>query len=451
MVIDIINVFERKFNKFAEGTNAFTTRFFRDDDSAVGTLCFNSFNVEFEYRLECGESVQKSCLCIIVDFSKRLAYPLKCMMYDIIGLLDKYDFSCWLYSYIENEQRMELCFDKLTEDFSRIYPLLSSAAQNPDLTEQVSKILSRNLEVSVGVDFLEELSTEGSSEFESSEETVDFLYGLYFGFQTDAFSSDEYRDFLAGDGKKALRKYEKKKRRLEYEERLIDHIKACDHIEPILTEEYECLKDGLREYRGTSGSLPFFVSWGLLFIPLLALCVIMYFSVVALLFRNCEYSSAFEPYNACCCIIPALIGSIAAGYLLRERIYRRFFKKKYRKMMDYDAIFNPKKTVRRMRVFCYLIYVAALIFVFLAANNAVSFNEQGMNVSRGLFDLRGSSYTYNEVEAVEKAEDGSCTVYFSDGESARLNEFASDEDIEKKIIPIFSDRGIDTVTQPETE
>ena len=104
MINEIINVFERKFNKFADSTEAFTTRFIRDEDSAIGTLCFNRFNVEFEYCLECGASVEKSGLNIIVDFTKRSEFPIKCMIYDIIGLFDNDNFACWFYCFIENEQ-----------------------------------------------------------------------------------------------------------------------------------------------------------------------------------------------------------------------------------------------------------------------------------------------------------------------------------------------------------
>ena len=71
MITDIIDVFERKFNTFADTANAFTSRFIRDEDSAIGTLCYRNFNVEFEYCLEYRGAIEKSGLNIIVDFSKR--------------------------------------------------------------------------------------------------------------------------------------------------------------------------------------------------------------------------------------------------------------------------------------------------------------------------------------------------------------------------------------------
>ena len=60
MIENLINVFEQKFNTFADTTDAFTSRFVRDEDSAIGTLCYRNFNVEFEYCLECGGIIEKT-------------------------------------------------------------------------------------------------------------------------------------------------------------------------------------------------------------------------------------------------------------------------------------------------------------------------------------------------------------------------------------------------------
>lgn len=449
MVNEIINVFERKFNKFADDTEAFTTRFIRDEDSAIGTLCFNRFNVEFEYCLECGATVEKSGLNIIVDFTKRCEFPLKCMMYDIIGLFDSDNFACWFYCFIENEERMELCFDKLSKDFSKVYPKLKAFTNDENSVDKIRAVLRKNVLSTTGIDF----ETDINSELENGEsinvdEVYDYLFSLYFGFEQSAFASDEYRDFLSGDYKKALKKYEKKKKRLVYEDKLLEYIENCDQPKPILSEEYECLKDGLKEYHGTNGFVPYIASCGMLLIPFLAVCVGMYYAISGILYHSALYSSALEPYNALCCLIPAMCCSFAAGYFMQERIYRKFFKSKYQKMKDYDAIFNSEKSKKRVRIILYLFYLLALIFVFLNANNGIAVYESGINVNSHYFDVTGNFYSYSDIVCLDAEFDENNSeyeLYLDDTQIINIGMYADCNDIENKIIPILESNQVEII------
>ena len=455
MINDIITVFERKFNKFADTTEAFTARFIRDEDSAIGTLCFNRFNVEFEYCLECGASVEKSGLNIIVDFTKRSEFPIKCMMYDIIGLFDNDNFACWFYCFIENEQRMELCFDRLAKDFEEVYPKMKEFTSSDDNMGKIREVLRKNVLNTVGIDF----ETDINSELENGEsinvdEVYEYLFSLYFGFEQTAFSSYEYSEFLAGNYKKVIRKYEKKKKRLAYEDRLLEYMKNCDNPEPILSKEYECLKDGLNEYQGTNGFVPFFASCGLLLIPFLAVCVVMYFAISGILYRSAIYASALEPYNACCCLLPALLCSLTAAYFMDGSVYCKFFKnnKKFQKKLDYDAIFNSEKSKKRMSVILYIFYLVALIFVFLSANTGIAVYESGVNVNTNYFDINGDFYGYNDIYCLDIEPDGIEKKYYLciDGtDSVDISQYTDYDVIENKIIPILENRQVEIIRSTE--
>lgn len=445
MIDNIINVFERKFNKFADTTDAFTARFIRDEDSAIGTLCFSRFNVEFEYCLECGGTVEKSGLNIIVDFSKRSNFPIKCMMYDLMGLIDKDNFSCWFYCFIENEVRMELCFDRLARDFENVLPKLKDFLNTDGSMAKVEEVLRQNVFNTVGIDFSKDInSTLDSGEAVNLDEVYDYLFSLYFGFEQCAFASDEYRDFLAGDYKKALKKYGKKKKRLAYEDRIVEFMEGCDNPELILSEEYECLKDGLKEYRGTSGFGPYFIAAGILLIPFLAVCIAMYYAISGILYHSALYASPLELYNAAGCIIPAMFCSLAAAYFIRESIFRKFFKSKYQKMKDYDAIFNSEKSKKRIRVTLYLFYLIALIFVFLTANNGIALYESGVNVNSNYFDITSNFYSYSDIISLDVESDGSTSnyeLYPDKTDSINIGMYASKDDIENNIIPILESKG----------
>lgn len=445
MVRDIIDVFEKQFNIYAEKAESFTSRFVRDNDSAIGTLCFKNFNVEFEYCLECGGNVEKSGLNIIIDFSKRTEFPLKCMVYDLIGLIDKDNFNCWFYCYIENAERMTLCFERLSSDFSEIIPELIKFAGSEDNLKKLEEILQKNIKATVGVENINEVGdwVEGLEEV-TSNDAYEYLYSLYFGSQQCAFASNEYRDFLSGDCKKALRKYSKKKIKLIYEEALTEHLKNCEDDNPIIPKELECLRDGLKEYMGTSGFIPFMVSCAILLIPFFVISVLLYFAISLILYRNVLYTTALEPYNALSCLLSATVGSIAGGYFARETIYRKLFKKKYQKMRYYECIFNSESTKKKTRVFLYLIYILVIIFVFLSSNNAVSLSDTGLKVNESLVDINGSFYAYDEISYTEYS-DGNYTIYFDNGNSLEMYKYSLSSDMEENILPLLELNGIETV------
>lgn len=448
MIKNIIDTFERKFNIFADTTDAFTSRFVRDEDSAIGTLFYRDFNVEFEYCLEYSRAIEKSGLNIIVDFSKRAQLPLKCMMYDIIGLLDKDNFNCWFYCFIENEERMELCFDKLSGDFAEVYPKLSEFADSADNLKKLEEVLQKNISVTVGIDSFDDIKfeLEGNDEV-GIDDVYDYLFSMYFGFEMNAFSTNEYCNFLSGDYKKALKRYQKKKHRLVYEDAICEYIKSVENPEPVLEREYECLKDGLKEFYGSNGFAPFAVSCGVLIIPFFALCVLLYFAIAFIFYSSSIYSTSLELYNSMACFLPAFIGSMLGGYFLRERIYRTFFKKKYKRIMEYDAIFNTEKTEKKMKTFMYPVYILALFFVFMSANFGVSLTDTGLQVNKTVFDIKGDFYQYNEISMAER-DDYNLKLYFDDGESIDLFEFADIKDVEENILPVLEQNGVE-ITEAE--
>ncbi len=448
MVNDIINTFEQKFNKFADTTEAFTSRFVRDNDSAIGTLCFSSFNVEFEYCLECGGMIEKSGLNIIVDLSKRSSYPLKCMMYDIIGLFDAENFSCWFYCFIENEIRMELCFDKLSKDFSAVYPKLKEFVSDEKNYSKIEDALRCNIKNTVGTDIVDDWKNElDSNDDVNADEAYEYLYSLYFGFEQCAFSSYEYRDFLAGNWKKALKKYTKKKSKLIYENDIIRHITDSENSAPIISKEYECLKDGLKEYGGTSGFIPFMFSTLILTVPLFAICVVLYFALSAIICSSSIYSTQTEPYNALCCFLPAFLGGIISGYFMQNKIYRKFFRRKYRKMMEYDSIFNTEKSKKTVKVFFYLIYILLIVSVFLFADYGVSFSDTGIDYKNSYFSVTKQYASYNEIESAYQVVDSDgisdYKICFDNGKIINLSEFVDDEDVVENIAPILEYNGIE--------
>lgn len=447
MIKDIIESFERQFNIFSEKSGAFTSHFICDEDSAIATLYYNSFNVEFEYCLDCGILVEKSGLNVIIDFSKKHSTPLKCMMYDIIELLDSQNYNCWFYCFIENPKRMELCFDRLASDFLEILPKIKDFCQSKENMNKIEAVVAQNIKTATDVDYYDDIKAELEHIDSSAKDDVyDDLFSLYFSSCQSIFASNEYRDFLAGNWKKSYKRYKKKKKRLSYENHLLSYMKSENEPKEIIPEQYQCLKDGLREYTRADGFLPFAISVFPFAVLFFILFLGLYFLFAFLLNSSAIYATATEPYNAMSCFVVAFVCGAPWGYFLNLKIYK-WFSRKNQKRLDYCSIFNNQKTESKMNVFSTLIYILALISVFLFANHGVSFSETGITDHSSYFSIYGKYYSYNDVEkitySVDKYEEKCYEITFDDGNSVELWKFAYAEDVEENILPFLKSIGFE--------
>lgn len=133
---------------------------------------------------------------------------------------------------------------------------------------------------------------------------------------------------------------------------------------------------------------------------------------------------------------------------MQERIYRKFFKSKYQKMKDYDAIFNSEKSKKRVRIILYLFYLLALIFVFLNANNGIAVYESGINVNSHYFDVTGNFYSYSDIVCLDAEFDENNSeyeLYLDDTQIINIGMYADCNDIENKIIPILESNQVEII------
>ncbi len=454
MVSKLIDVFAKKFNKMARRTSAYNYNLIYDEDSVIGMLSFDGFCVEFDYSLECGGEVEKSGLGIIIDLSQKYSETFKCMMYDIMPYVDDRDFTCWYYCFVENTERMELCFDKLENDFFAIFPKLQKALNDEQVLEKLEKQVDESVKITVGAaaynDMEEELQSDRTNIAKGQADLAKALVmGLYIGNEQCAYASKAYCAFIEGDYKKALKRYSRKKYLLLYEKNLVEYMKSCREPKPLFDEKYFCLKEGLREYYGSTGFVPFAVSALMMFFPVLFVCLTVYFAVCGIMYHNTLYSSAFEWYNGLYCVMPAFIGSMVMGYISRDTVYRRLFKKRYKRMKDYEAIFNSGKTKKRMKTFLYLVYVIILLFVFLSANNALVLTDNGVSVTGHYFDIVKDNYSYNNIDGVYI--DGESCIMYAKGNEIHLSNFVEFDDTEKQILPILRENKVRIISSTDGE
>ena len=147
--------------------------------------------------------------------------------------------------------------------------------------------------------------------------------------------------------------------------------------------------------------------------------------------------------------MPAFIGSMVMGYISRDTVYRRLFKKRYKRMKDYEAIFNSGKTKKRMKTFLYLVYVIILLFVFLSANNALVLTDNGVSVTGHYFDIVKDNYSYNNIDGVYI--DGESCIMYAKGNEIHLSNFVEFDDTEKQILPILRENKVRIISSTDGE
>ena len=119
----IIQAFKANVEAFAEETQPlsydFRTAYFdkekKEPAALAGFLHYGKLVLEFVYLTKTDQGGPKSVLeCRVWLSESRL--PLYYSLYDLMDMIDPGCFSCCMYPYIENAQRMNACFSALAAD-----------------------------------------------------------------------------------------------------------------------------------------------------------------------------------------------------------------------------------------------------------------------------------------------------------------------------------------------
>lgn len=448
MIKDIINAFESKFYEYVKNSDAFNSKFISDEDSAIGILVFNSFNIEFEYEADCGLVNEKSGLNVIFDFSKISKTPLRCMMYDIVSLLDKNNTDCWFFCFIENEERMNKCFQMILDNLDKVLPKILDMADSPEMLKKLQETIRKNILTTVGIDIVKEYDEDMDNISDSdTNKLYDYLFSTYFGFEQTAFATQEYSLFLSGEWKKALKKYKKKKNKLVYEENIVEYIENnIDNKKPIIPNEYQSLNDGISEIKGYAKLRRFLCAWAVMFVPITIIILIMYYIIGIIIYASSDFATAMLLSVALPrCMMIAFSCSMISGFVARDRIYHLILKHKYKKLKDYDAISSSKKSSKFIRTVCLMTYILSLVTVLLFVNYGVSFSDNGVRDKTHFFSIVGKFHSYSEVDSLVCTADSNYCIVFEDGKTMDIGYFLSEKSINSKVIPIMKYENVNII------
>ncbi len=458
----IIEAFEANIGAFAKETQPLScdtrTAYFdkehKEPAAAAAFLHYGKLVLELVYLVKTDQGGPKSVLeCRAWLAESRLQHYYS--LYDLMDLIDQGCFSCFLYPYIENAKRMDVCFSALAGDLKRFLPRLIQIAADPDLCARAQQKLLEDIKNCWDPALFD---VEQKIEEERRETIIENRLKMYRDWERKRFCEEAYRAFLSGDYERAQRHYEKQKKRLSYENRLLAFLRDTAPKQPDRAnkQHINALTDAGSLSKGRAGLVPLIISSLVLSVAFYAVYAGVYYAALGLLNLGALYVTGIEWSHTAPLILPALLTGVALTFFFRKRLYRLVLRKRAEHLLEYDAILNTGTAFRMMGVLTVAAVVVSFLFTVMSANNNIAFYEDTVTnrSARGAFS--GGSCSYADITEVlvlhGRRTDGSEFKKFalmtkSNG-GLELSDYMSEQEFEAKLLPILKEKGI-PVTQIE--
>lgn len=369
--------------------------------------------------------------------------PVCLQLPQLLPLLGLEDYRACYFPYIETAQRMEACFRALWDIVADIFPILerlASAGEDQMLLEQAVGQLLPDAEPA---DILKN----------GSEAQKAFLRGQRIsenGYITRFTLFAPWRQYLWGQGKKALSLYRRQKDLMPYEQGLCRFLETAEgkHFSPIpeacfAQRDMEAVTKG-KEDMGTilKCALVFYLFSAAVFCLLIGLNQLIFSRDAVCFFGAPWYAGLLLG------ALPALFG----GAALRRRLIPLVSRKTARQQLEFDDIINASPFVDR---FAGLALAVAMVFslyigVQIAGSMVCLYDSYGKCYD----DFRCQQFTYEEVEAIyhvsvrynpygDRIERASYVIVLEDGSFIDLDGYTSPEETEQTALRVFQEAGLE--------
>lgn len=406
-------------------------------------MVFSLVRIEFRYIIKPASYETSGTMYCVVYLNKNseVYYHLP----DIIPYLKNKDFRCPYFSAIENEKRMEACFDALIEivsgSFSEINELALDDTEVRNSLFEFYKIFYRLKDTDLDFAKIEnrkELDHDFFTDLQKKRDRV-----LVLRFTTVA----GYTNLLLGKRNKAVRFYEKWEKNnalLEYERQLLDFLRSPESKDYIFISEECNFAQNVKNYNnffgGVKAVLLLFIIFAVIFCAGFAL-----YNYIAELDTELTVTAPFYlglmPAALC-----ALFGTIAFyGYIPDKKL-------RSGKKQEIHKTLNSKAT-RTASVICFVIvFAVSVFFSAMMISCDVRFYEDKMSFTAGEFDVRHRDFEYSEIVGVyyisarynyldERIERPSYLILFEDKTVLDLDGYTTVEYSEEKILPLLESKG----------
>lgn len=422
-------------------------------DGAEGITAILSFD-GFEFLITYNKSPVFGLLPGTMYISFRFdldPYGSRILSYDMMPQLSEgeKDFGCVMFSYISCEEKLLAAFEVFKAYFERYRQKISDIAFDGERRDRVLFDVRQDI-----------VSFSGTDIFESDNGYLiyDLVMQNYRSWQILRYMNGAYSCFLRGKLKKAARSYKKAKARSAYEDTVLNFITQdpeAEHYDPYL-EYNRAAGESLRDLSETGEKFvshfelaAFFFGY-LVGIPLFTIPYVALYMLFAFIAGNgALFYSAFEPYNVAFAAIPAIFTAIPFSFYVRKLAYKLFFKKKYQKIVQTEALTVTDGTRKFMKVMLNIILIVSIVLTVLISNCGIAVTENGVVDKSGFFDLKGRFYEWDSIDSVwlidgrfndldEWLDNPSYVLLFKDGTKLDLYQYTEYEDVKEKALATLS-------------
>lgn len=247
---------------------------------------------------------------------------------------------------------------------------------------------------------LERFKEVASTQIESDKRKLLFLY---YHLLLSRLLSAGYEAYMTGNYSRALKKLKKLKIKTAFDECIMGYLQGAaqprPHVPPTVFESMTKLyKNGMQ--KNSMGAGFKFVLAGYLF----GLLWLPFFLGVYFLFYFIEGRDALylmgSLSNAPVSMFPCFLIGMLMIYFKPEIYYKIFYRKNYQRLMELErASFNPGGH-RFMKGFAGVVIAGCIVFLFLTVHQNLKLTEEGIIDNTRFWNLKGSFYTYEEVDRV---------------------------------------------------
>lgn len=326
----------------------------REKKNSVFTILTNLSKIEFVYV---GKG---SVLCPQSTLFVRI-FPLKTrdMFFHLYELMEEDDFRCTYFTYIESEQRMEVCFHNLSHILLEYLPKIEALVRDRERFAAVTEQKYNTVQKLLGIK-----EQDIPKEAEHAEIYWMYCFAHFEKFvQVVRFTQfDGYRYFLEGRLDKARASYAKlceKGRFLPFEQRLYEFIQKSEAVDYVsLSSECAAYLDAQRYIGNKKQGLHLLRTGGLLYLIFFILFLMLGLTIELVRANGTVYYSYhFYETALLAAALPAVFGSFSLRRILAKAINRKNWKQE----LAFDDISNSK-TLNRVSHVLFGIVLAVCIF-----------------------------------------------------------------------------------------
>lgn len=416
----------------------------RDKTGIVFSLVFHNVKLDLVYRIKASAGVPPSVLYCRVYPNKNS--PVYLHLPQLLPLLGMDDFRACYFPYIETTQRMQACFQNLTDFIDAVLPTLKHTAAKGN--EQT--LLHRHIGCIANDMQPEAILSNGTPEQEGFlmiQKVQDT------GFIARFTEWGPWKDYIMGFPEKALIKYRKQKDLLPYEQKLCAFISTSEG-QTFVPMPPDCCaqKDMLAVTSGKDDGGTLFKGMLYLYLVLspIACLLILLFQLISAYGTLCWLG---PPWYMGFLIagLPSLFGGIA----FRRKLIPFINRKTAKKQLDFDDIVNSSAGVDLFAKIVFIIAtICSLVFGALMATETVRLYDNYVEYPTSL--LRKKTFTYSQIEAVyyiesryndydERINRDSYVIALDNGYLLDLDGYTSVKKTEQKVLPILKKHGIQII------